>query len=173
MIHSILQNRLNALLVRDPQYLQHLAPLVGHSIVFKVTDLRLNLAYRFHHSYIEVVHHINDPDLVLEGNSINFGRFLLMNDYRQALLQQRRIEFTGELLLLEKVEAFFKAVGLQFPSVLVKRGNSAVANIVENLQEERHVLLSPTLYQHFVDELLTLGSDVDRLKHRLVCTSGK
>ncbi len=167
MIHSILQNRLNALLVCDPQYLQHLAPLAGHSIVFIVTDFRLTLAYRFHHSYVEVVRHIEDPDLMLEGSSMNFGSFLLMAGQRQALLQQRKIEFTGELLLLEKLEVFFKAVGLKWPMGLATRGKAMVDNVVENLQEESHALLSPTLYQHFVDELLSLQEGVARLSARV------
>ena len=90
-----------------------------------------------------------------------------MKGQRQSLLQQRKIEFTGDLLLLEKVEAFFQALGLQFPSALIARGKSVVANFVENLQEEKRILLSPILYQHFVDELLSLQESVARLSARV------
>ncbi len=168
MIHSILQNRLNALLVRDPQYLQHFAPLAGHSIVLKITDLRLTLGYRFHHSYVEVLKNVEAPELVLQGKSLDFGSFLFMKGDRQALLQQKTIEFSGELLLLEKLEAFFKAVGLQFPSGLMARGKRALNNSVEVLQEEHQILVSPILYQHFVEELLALAEDIDRLSARVL-----
>lgn len=164
MIHSFLQRQLNALLARDPQYLKHLAPLSGHSIVFKITDLRLTLGYRFHHSFIEVLKNVEAPELVLQGRSFDFGSFLFMKSDRQSVLQQKKIEFSGELLLLEQVETFFKAVGLQLPSGVMERVKQTLNNAIEILQEERQILVSPTLYQHFVDELFSLSSELDRLE---------
>ena len=98
------------LLVRDEDYRQKLKSLAGASLAFKITDMHFQCVVVFHHQFIEVLPEYAEPDLFLWGKSVHFGQFLLAKESRQSLLQKRQIDFCGDLMLLEKVEAFIPSL---------------------------------------------------------------
>ncbi|MCX7124034.1 MAG: SCP2 sterol-binding domain-containing protein [Gammaproteobacteria bacterium] len=162
-IHCILERKINVLLVRDPEYMQTLQPLVGASIQFEITDLRFKCGLIFHHTYIEVQPDYGEPQLSLWGKSIDFAQFLCVKEARQRLLQARKIDFSGDLMLLEKLEALIPTLKhLNFDFI-----KKIVRNRIQYYQEERSSLVSPILMQDFVARLFQIQEQLDRCEVRL------
>ena len=89
----------------------------------------------------------------------------MAKESRQRLLQKHEVDFSGDLLLLEKLEIFipiFKHLNFDF----IKK---IVGNRIQYYQEEQSVLVSPILMAHFVSMLLQLQEDLDRCEARLNC----
>ncbi len=167
LFHTLLSRQLNRLLVCDREYMQKLQPLAGASLRFDLTDLRFSCVVVFHHTYLEVLSDYPEPQLTLWGKSTDFVRFLLAKESRSALLQSRKIDFSGDLMLLEKLEALlpvFKHLNLNFLKKIIH-------NRVAYYQEEKPCLLSPILLQDFEDRLQRVQERLDRCEARLVYLS--
>jgi ubiquinone biosynthesis protein UbiJ len=168
LIHSILSRQLNRLLVRDSEYMQSIAPLVGVAIGFKLTDLKFQAVLVFHHTYIEVLPEQSvqqQIDLHLWAKSADFIKFLLAKESRQLLLQKGIVDFSGDLLLLEKLEVLiptFKHLNVDFFKMIVR-------NRVAYYQDEKAVWVSPVQLTDFVDRLLQIQFQLDRCEMRLDC----
>lgn len=165
LIHGILSRKLNMLLVRDRAYLETLKGLAGASLGIELTDLRFKAVLVFHHTYIEVLPDYAEPQLCLWGKSVDFVRFALVKVARQSMLQAKKIDFKGDLLLLEKIEALIPVFS-QFNFDFFKK---IVRQRVEYYQEEKVCLVSPILMQHFVNRLLQVQACLDRCELRLNC----
>ncbi len=161
LLHRLFEKKLNFLLVRDPDYFEHLAPLAGKVMGFEIRDLGLEIYLLFHHTYIEVKPDYVEPQLRLWGRSIDFAKFLFLKEARPALLQSQRVDFAGDLMLLENLESWL-ALDIQFDFL-----KKILKNRIAYLQEERACLVSPILYQDFVERLLLLQEGLDRCEARL------
>lgn len=162
------QSLVNRVLDWNPHYLDHLGEVAGLSVAIEFTDLPFRCRFVFRHSYIEVDHHTEAADLLLTGRLIDFIAFAAQKDKRQILLQEERIRFSGELMLLEKIERFlrhFNFRALRF--IPVAKIKQFLQNQREYWQEERQVLAAPALFDYLQDELLDLQQELDRVEARI------
>lgn len=168
MLQQTFQSLINRILNLNPHYLNYLQEVAGISIIVRLTDFPFHCKFIFHHSYIEVNDHLEDADLVLAGRLIDFIIFAAQKDQRQNLLQAEKISFTGELMVLQKIEKFLSHFNLKLlkliPIAKIKR---FLENQVEYWREERGVLASPVLFEYLQDELLELQQDIDRIEARI------
>lgn len=181
IIEPLLERSLNAVLTHDRNYLAHLRPLINRTIGFEVTEWALTFSLHFEPTHITVNSNIENVDLCLSANTLDFLAFALMKSTRQTLLQEHKVTFRGDLLLLEKLEVFFQSLDFDFPEAIkascrwatplkqsLKQG---LKNQLEFQQEEAKNLISPGLYHHFVESLLILQQDTERLSARLASLS--
>lgn len=159
---------LNRLLNCNPHYLEYLEELKGISIAIEFTDFPLQFTFIAHHTYIEVQAGVQDVDLHLYGNLLSFISFATQKDERQALLQKGDIKFTGDLMILSKVENFLAHFNFKWLAIIpISKIKRFLENQIEYLQEEQGILASPVLFEHLQDELLMLQQEFDRLEARL------
>ncbi len=163
----MIQSTLNRILNLNPDYLTYLEDVAGLSITLDLIDVRFKRKIIFHHSFIEVTAEVGDSQLELTGKLIDFITFALKKNQRQKLLQASLIDFKGDLMVLQQLEAFLNHFDMQrlvaLPISQIKR---FLTNEVEYLQEERHVLASPHLFAYFQEEVLDLQQKLERLAFR-------
>lgn len=173
--YFVLQKKLNAVLIHDRQYLLHLKPLVGHSILFELTDVSFCFSLYFDRTAIKVKGALSvPPSLTLRGKSIDFLRFMLEKNERQAFLQKKKIVFEGDLLFLEQLEHFFMSCNFDFSQLMrrclqffgyqKKKVRPFLSGQVAYQQNEAQSIVAPILYESFIDDLLSLQQRVDHLK---------
>lgn len=165
---QILQSLINRVLNLNPHYLHYLQDVAGISVAMEFTDLPFKSTIIFHHSFIEVCSDIEAADLVLSGKLVDFICFAAQKSKRQELLQNQRIDFTGDLMVLEKVEAFLSHFNLQILAFLpIAKIKRFLENQIEYWQEEKEILASPILFDHLQDETLKAQQELDRLEARI------
>ena len=169
----MLETTINRILNLNPHYLRYLPEIAGLAVAIELSDLPIKITLRAHHSFIEIKSGLHEADLHLTGSSVDFLRFANQKDQRQKLLQANKVQFQGDLAVLQRLEPFLNHFTIPSfilsPFLQLKR---FAGNQVEYWQEEQQLLASPILFDYFKDELLDLQQETARLDARLQVLEG-
>ncbi len=164
----MLENIINRILNRNRHYLAYLNEIAGCTVAVRLIDLPIAVTLLAHHTFIEVKTGVHEADLYLQGSSKNFLIFASQKEQRQKLLQEEKIRFEGDLMVLQRCERFLNH--FRVPQVMLApliQGRKFMHNQVEYWQEEQKLLASPILFDYFKDEVLDVQQELSRLNARL------
>jgi len=177
-------------LMQDPYYYEDLCPLAHKTMVFRVEAVPLKMCMHFTPTRVQITYCERteqvDYDLEVRGDLDALVQFMLQADARSSLLSQHRVNYTGELLLLEALAHLLRARNFsQGPlaetgvaRLLSQAANRTVHNkreqiralrktSVDYLQEELKVLPSARHFLLTQQDLLNLAERLDRLEAKI------
>lgn len=185
-----LSKAINRYLALDPQSLVRLKPLHGKIIQIELLPFALSFYCLFDEKGVELHMHLSrEPDTIIRGTPIQFSRFMLTNDKRQAFFADE-IEITGSAELGQQVVTLFNELEIDWEeylshwigdipthhvSTVTKKTSAAwryftssmTANIDEYLHEEKNWLPAREALADFFTDIDQLRLDADRLAAKI------
>ncbi len=182
-------------LEQDPLYYKDLKSLSGKNITFFLTDVKLKIILSFTATQVNVIYqkdlqHVplaeDTINLMLWGRSLDLSAFAFCRAQRSALLSAGKVQFQGDLFMLEALTKLFthreflentsiplpiKQLFLHHAPRFFKWPEHALAVVrdtaVDYLQEEIRLIPSYRYFELLQEEFLNLLTKLDRLEARL------
>lgn len=185
---SLIEHGINTVLRLDPNAMQKMAQLTERSLEVHISDWQKSFYILIYKEGITITTHLSGTaDATIKGSLPNFVHYLLSKDSKSNL---QNFTIDGDMELVRHVEQIVQHLNIDWEEYLsyflgdisshqianfsrdIKQwGQKALAttteNIVEYLQEELRLLLSPNELEVFYADIRDCANAVDRLEAKL------
>jgi ubiquinone biosynthesis protein UbiJ len=194
--YATLEQLLNQAIRLDPETPRRLAPMHGHIIELKLTDLGISFYLIPEPNGIQLLSHFEgEPDCTLRGSTLGLARMRGTRESADQLFGGS-VEITGDTHLAQEFGEFLSGLDIDWEEQLSKLTGDVIAhkignvsrglfhwshnqtltfeqNLREYLQEELRLIPSRPEIEPFLADVDRLRDDVERLEARISLLKNK